>query len=129
MLEGNTVLVIIGTKYNQSGNSGCRQLLRVRSQLLNVSTVPSGGELLQILSQQDQARDEEEVGEPVAAAAAHTVGEADGVSTDGRDEELHVALAAETDHKVSAKFQSILQLQNIDVKGSFEVLLSNPMTL
>lgn len=60
-----------------------------------------GGELLQILSQQDQAVTDEDVGGPVAGAAAHLVGEADGAPTDGRDEELQDALAAETQHKVS----------------------------
>ena len=59
-----------------------------------------GGELLQILSQQDQAVTDEDVGEPVAGAAAHLVVEADGAPTDGRDEELQGALAAETQHKV-----------------------------
>lgn len=80
--------------------------------------VPAGGELLQILSQQDQETsspeedqpgtsslagqtpDDEDVQEPIAGAAAHTVGEADGAPTDGRDEELHSTLAAETEHKV-----------------------------
>jgi len=59
-----------------------------------------GGELLQILSQQDQATTGEEVEEPVVGAAAHLIGEADGAPTDGRDEELQDALAAETQHKV-----------------------------
>ena len=62
--------------------------------------MPLGGELLQILSQQDQAVDDEDVEEPIAAAAAHVVGEADGAPTDGKDEELQEALAAETEHKV-----------------------------
>ena len=60
-----------------------------------------GGELLQILSQQDQAMTDEDVEEAVADAAAHLVGEADGTPTNGRDEELQDALAAETQHKVS----------------------------
>ena len=67
-----------------------------------------GGELLQILSQQDQAVTDEDVGEPVAGAAAHLVGEADGAPTDGRDAELQDALAAETQHKVT-----VLDTQNI----------------
>ena len=63
--------------------------------------MPLGGELLQILSQQDQVVDNaEDAEEPVAAAAAHMVGEADGAPTDGKDEELQGALAAETEHKV-----------------------------
>ncbi len=66
-----------------------------------------GGELLQILSQQDQAVTDEDVGEPVAGAAAHLVGEADGAPTDGRDAELQDALAAETQHKVT-----VLDTQN-----------------
>ena len=36
----------------------------------------------------------------MAAAATHMVGEADGAPTDGKDEELQDALAAETEHKV-----------------------------
>ena len=48
----------------------------------------------------DQGPAEEDVQEPVAAAAAHVVGEADGAPTDGQDEELREALAAETEHKV-----------------------------
>ena len=48
----------------------------------------------------DQAPAEEDIQEPVAAAAAHLVGEADGAPTDGQDEELRSALAAETEHMV-----------------------------
>lgn len=48
----------------------------------------------------DQAPAEEDVQEPVAAAAAHLVGEADGAPTDGQDEKLRNALAAETEHMV-----------------------------
>lgn len=48
----------------------------------------------------DQAQAEAEVQEPVAVAAAHLVGDADGAPTDGQDTELHDALAAETGHMV-----------------------------
>lgn len=48
----------------------------------------------------DQAQAEEEVQESVADTAAHWVGSADGVRTDGQDEELRNALAAETEHRV-----------------------------
>lgn len=48
----------------------------------------------------DQGPAEEDVQEPVAAAAARLVGEADGAPTDGQDEELRNALAAETEHMV-----------------------------
>lgn len=48
----------------------------------------------------DQGPAEEDVQEPVAAAASHLVGEADGAPTDGQDEELRKALAAETQHMV-----------------------------
>ena len=61
-----------------------------------------GGELLQILSQQDQAVDDEDAEEPMATVATHVVGEADGAPTDGKDEELQDALAAETEHKVGS---------------------------
>ena len=47
-----------------------------------------------------QARAEAEVQEPLAVAAAHLVGEADGAPTDGQDDELQDALAAETEHMV-----------------------------
>lgn len=49
---------------------------------------------------------DEGVEEPVADAAAHLVGEADGAPTDGRDEELRDALAAETQHKVGLRYLS-----------------------
>ena len=48
----------------------------------------------------DQAPADEDVQEPVAAAATHLVGKADGAPTDGQDEELRNALAAETEHMV-----------------------------
>lgn len=86
-----------------------------------------GQELLQIISQQDQqasepatpsdaaqtahdssslsglpdqAQAEGEVQESLAPTGAHLVGEADGAPTDGQDEELRDALAAETQHMV-----------------------------
>lgn len=102
------------------------------------SLLPSGQDLLRILSQQDQQAsgpqagaspgaalppagantvgppglpdqalaEEGEAREPVAAAAAHVVGESDGAATDGQDEELRDALAAETEHMVTATAQS-----------------------
>jgi len=73
-----------------------------------------GGELLQILSQQDQAVTDEDVEEPVAGAAAHLVGAADGAPTDGRDEELQDALAAETQHKVSLRYPK--HLHNVEMR-------------
>ncbi|KAL0047867.1 hypothetical protein WJX82_001975 [Trebouxia sp. C0006] len=82
-----------------------------------------GGELLQILSQQDQAVTDEDVGEPVAGAAAHLVGEADGTPTDGRDAELQDALAAETQHKdeVQAAQQEQAAVEDSNSRVTFEV--------
>lgn len=93
------------------------------------SLLLSGQDLLRILSQQDQQAsgpqagagpgdalppasdsraglpdqalaEEGEAQEPGAAAAVHVVGESDGAPTDGQDEELRNALAAETEHMV-----------------------------
>ena len=97
--------------------------------MVTVISFASGDELLQILSQQDMeassptagaflgnALKEEDIQqgfsdlpekatnadaeERTAAASKHLVGIADGMPTDGRDEELQEALAAETEHKV-----------------------------
>ncbi|KAL0027199.1 hypothetical protein WJX77_002651 [Trebouxia sp. C0004] len=82
-----------------------------------------GGELLRILSQQDQAMTDKDVEEPVADAAAHLVGEADGAPTDGRDEELQDALAAETQQKddVQAAQQEQTAVEDSNSRVTFEV--------
>ncbi|KAL0030048.1 hypothetical protein WJX79_003167 [Trebouxia sp. C0005] len=113
-----------GSSGLQRGHSGVPGPMTGGKGLLQQgSFTHQGGELLQILSQQDQAMTDEGVEEPVADAAAHLVGEADGAPTDGRDEELRDALAAETQHKddVQASQQEQAAAEDSNSRVTFEV--------